>query len=516
VDAAVSCRREIALFYALDAGRLVLAPSLRALIDALPAPPPLSIAKLADLLVLEDAPDTTVCEGARRLPLGHRLAWRRGQAQPSVHRWFDPSQSSFRGVGVREAAGVMRETVRAAVEASLPDDGSAAATLSGGLDSSMVTATAASLLSASGRSLPTVTHVPLAGAGYQRPNWEADDGPYARRMAADVPGLVWSPIVNDDRVLPLDAAISAFPSLGMPVLNPANQVWLNAITSWAADRDVAVMLAGFSGNASFSRARDGILAELLNERRLGAVVRQVARRWRAGDSRLTALRSVARETAPEWVIRAGRRMRQSDPMRDASDRLAQSMPVVRDSLSAAGRERLERWSRPPSVRGTRQHWEDLLLGDWSLSVQTLRPGVWWSDPLSDQEVLELAWQLPAEAWVRNGLDRGLARDAAAGLVPDYIRLRRTRGAQSADVGLWIAGREQRYRDEIDRFRGSSLVHEFLDVDRLERSLARGLPSGDDAMGWEMTFGRAFGFGLFAVWYEEEILKPARRRASTAR
>jgi len=516
VDAAVSCRREIVLFYALDSGRLVLAPRLRALIDALSVPPPLSIAKLADLLVLEDAPDTTVYEGARRLPLGHRMVWRGGHAQPSVHRWFVPWESRFHGVGVSEASGVMRETVRAAVEASLPVSGSVAATLSGGLDSSMVTATAGSLLSTTGRSLLTVTHVPLAGTTEQRPNWEADDGPYARRMAEDVPGLVWNPIVNADRVLPLDAAIGAFASLGMPVLNPANQVWLNAITSWAAERDVSVMLDGFSGNASFSRSRDGILAELLNERRLGAVVRQVARRWRAGDSRLTALRSVARETAPERVVRAAWRMRSSGPTRLSGDRFAQSVPVVRDSLSPAGRERLERWSRPPSVRGTRQDWEEFALADWSLSVQGLNPGVWWSDPLSDQEVLELAWQLPAEAWVRNGLDRGLARDAAAGLVPDYIRLRRTRGAQSADVGLWMAGREQRYRDEIDRFRASPLVHEFIDIDRLEESLARGLPSGDDAVRWEQAFGRAFGFGLFAVWYEEEILTPARRRAPTAR
>lgn len=509
VDAVASCRAEVTAFYAVEAGRLLIGTRLLDVVEGLATPPALHLTKLADLVLLEDAPDTTVCVGVMRLPIGHRLTWRRGFGAPTVRRWFDPARAQVEPVTVAQAPRVMREAIRAAVEGSLPADDSVATTLSGGLDSSMIAATTAALVARRRGTVPALTHVPLPGTEDPSPSREANDGPYAQRMAEDVPGLSWHPLVNHARVLPVDAALDAFSRLGAPVLNPANQVWLNAVDTWAADHGISVVLGGSSGNASFSRGDDGVLSQLAHEHRYPAIARQVLARARRTGSWGGAVRSVARETAPEWAVRARRSLaRRAESLRQAQ-RFVRDAPFVYDSLSLQGRELVEYWSGPGELRSTRQDWTDFLLADASLTAQTLRPQVWWSDPFSDQEVVELAWHLPTEAWVLDGMDRGLARAAGVGLVPDYIRLRETVGYQSADVGSWIAGAEARYRAELERFRDSPSVRKFIDLDRLEASIADGLPAGRAALDWELSSGRAFGLGLFAVWYEEHVLSRAR-------
>jgi hypothetical protein len=50
------------------------------------------------------------------------------------------------------------------------------------------------------------------------------------------------------------------------------------------------------------------------------------------------------------------------------------------------------------------------------------------------------------------------------------------------------------------------VPEFVDLDRVAARLDRGLPDGADAVLFEETYGRALGLGLFAVWYEDEVLR----------
>ena len=144
------------------------------------------------------------------------------------------------------------------------------------------------------------------------------------------------------------------------------------------------------------------------------------------------------------------------------------------------------------------------------AAQNLSPTVWWSDPLSDPEVVELALRLPEEAWIASGWDRGLARSAAEGVVPDAIRCRRTCGAQAADVALWVEGAEPAYRALLERLRASPSAPLFIDLDALERGLGRGLTDPATAQLWQSVYGRAFSLGAVAVWYEDEVLRPSGR------
>jgi asparagine synthase (glutamine-hydrolysing) len=393
-------------------------------------------------------------------------------------------------------------TGRDAVAASLPATGDVSATLSGGLDSTMVAATAAELLADDGRQVHAMTHVPLPGTADPSGGWEASDGPYAEAMAATTPGMTWTGLVNAELTPPLAADAWIIDRTWQPPFNTINQVWFNEAIRRAEQRGDAVLLTGAAGNATFSRDKDGIVPNLIAERRWGALLRQVGARHRAGLSRRGAARSVAAEALPRLATRRRARRTPTPP-----DRLgAFDLPFRPEVISTEARAGL------PQLDGTysmdRDRWTAFALSDFSRigMAQNASETVWWSDPLSDPALIALALRIPEEAWIANGRDRGLARDAGKGLVPDRIRLRSTRGAQGADAGAWLAGGEVAYRDLLEEFRASASVPQFLDLDRLEAAIGPRMTAPATAPTWQNLFGRAFSLGRFATWYEHEVLR----------
>ncbi|MDP3966998.1 MAG: asparagine synthase-related protein [Nocardioides sp.] len=498
VIAAGSSRLELALLYAVVDGRLLVATHPRDIACGLPAKPALNLQKLADLMALYDDPATTVFEGIDRLPIGHRLTWHRGWSRPQVSRWFRPLEMDPLRIKPAEAPALMRETVHEAVRASLPRSGDVAATLSGGLDSSMVVGTAASILAPQGRTVHCVTHRPLPGTPDPRPGWIADDGPDAEAMCREVDGTTWTGLRNDALATPFEIVQADFELSWSPSLNPMNAVWMTQAIDFATSVSSPVLLTGATGNGPFSRGRGGILRDLPLRDRFEAARRQVPVRARAGERLGRAALGVAKESAPLWAQRlrhAHRRGRVVDP------RFQDLMPFGSLPPSAAAQARLAEMDAglPP-----REAWLQLVLRDAFVAMvgQYRRPDVWFSDPLSDQRVSALALTLPVEAWFAGGRDRGLAREAAEGLVPDRIRLRTTRGAQSADAPQWRQGRRDDYRAEVERLRASASARSIVDLDEAATSLDKGFDSPTGS--WEVTHGRALGLAAFALWWESKI------------
>ncbi|MEZ0579739.1 asparagine synthase-related protein [Nocardioides sp. MH1] len=499
-------RAEQSVLHADAGGRIVVGIHPAHVIGRLARPPALDLAKLADFAALHDDAERTVYDGVRRLPFGTALHLSPGRA-PRVERWWRPALEEDRSIRPEQAPGLVRDAVRDAVEASLPADGDVAATLSGGLDSSMVVGTAAALLGPQGRRVRALTHRPLPGADEPGGIWEADDGPYAAAMAATVPGIDLDEVVNLDGTTPLAADDWMIRRTWHPPFNPANQVWLNEVVRRAERTGSPVLLTGSSGNATFSREAAGIVRHLARSGRLGAVLRQVRARHGAGRPWAGAARDVAREAAPERLL-AWTRARRGIAPGPGRPLGTADLPFRRELVSDAAIAQLALIEG--HLPATRQRWVDFALNDESRigAAQNLSETVWWSDPLSDPEVVALALRLPEESWIASGWDRGLARSAAEGLVPDRIRWRRTFGAQAADVGLWVAAAEPAYRALLEQLRASPSVPQFLDLDALEAGLHRGLTDPATAQLWQAVYGRAFSLGAFAVWYEDEVLAAA--------
>lgn len=478
----------------------------RDLVRALPRPPALNIAKLVDLAVHHDDPAVTIYDGVARVPNGHVLVHRPG-APPTVRRWFAPDSEVDRSIALSDAPGLLREAVRDAVRVSLPAHGNVAATVSGGLDSSTVSAMAAGLLAPEGRTVQGLTHVPLPGTEDPAELWEADDGPYVEAIARAVEGLTWSPVANSGLTTPFEADLWAFPRTWHPPFNPMNQVWINEIVRRCEAAEVSILLTGSAGNATFSRNHEGVLRGLARQGRVDALLRQVRLRHATGVGWARAGRSVVRETLPAGVLawRRKQRLRRAGRQREWAG-LFERLPAREERLSEAARVEYEE-ARSGHGVVDRAGWLDFLRLDGARFglVQNLSDSVWWSDPLSDPEVIATALRIPEEAWLAGGRDRGLAREAARGVLPDEVRLRASWGAQSADGAAWMVGQVAAYREMLERFRASPSVPEFLDLDLLDVAVGPPLTDPDTAVIWQDIFGRAFSLGHFAVWYEDEVL-----------
>ncbi|GAA3828257.1 hypothetical protein GCM10022242_32070 [Nocardioides panacisoli] len=503
---ATSPRWEQSGLYAVVDGRLHVALHPRDLIRSLPRPPALNVAKLVDLAVHHDDPAVTIFEGIARVPNGHVLVQEPG-GTVTVRRWFEPDVDEDRSIRVREAPRLLRGAVRDAVRVSLPGAGQVTATMSGGLDSSTVAATAAGLLAPEGRSVQAFTHVPIPGTDDPPGAWDADDGPYAEAIARSIDGLSWSPVANTTLTTPLEADRWAMERTWQPAFNPLNQVWFNEIVRRSETLRSPLLLTGGAGNATFSRSSDGVLRTLARRGRVDALLRQVALRHGTGLSWGRAARSVVRETLPARVLAARReqRMRRSG-LRPEWIAMLESLPARLDRLSDAARADYE---RAQAGLGTpdRAAWIDFVRLDgarFGLS-QDMSDSVWWSDPLSDPELVATALRMPEEAWLAGGRDRGLARETALGVLPDVVRLRRTWGAQSADGPAWVVGQVPAYQELLERFRASPVVPEILDLELLASVVSPLLTDPDTAVLWQDVYGRAFSLGHFVVWYEDEVL-----------
>src|SRR4051794_31370852 len=133
------------LFWTLAHGRLAFASELRALTRAPGFSRELDPDALEAYLAFNSVPaPLTAFRAARKLPPGHWLTWREGRLQ--IGRWARPSPvaaTSVRREGPDALAAEARDRLRDSVGAHLVSDVPVGVLLSGGIDSSAITALAA-------------------------------------------------------------------------------------------------------------------------------------------------------------------------------------------------------------------------------------------------------------------------------------------------------------------------------------------------------------------------------------
>jgi len=484
VTAACGARFEAAWLWAVERGTLLLATEPGSLLEC-QAEPAIDHERSAQYLTASLPSDSTVYRGIRRVPVGHLLSWRPGTS-PRVRRWSRPWEVEPLPPHV-DAGALMREAVRDAVDASLPRDAVVVAQLSGGLDSTMVVATAAHLLADRGDRLRTASHVTVPWPDWLPP--EADDAPVVEAFLAAVPGVEGHRLVNDGRS-PLDSLRELIGLTSFPFLNPSNAPWVGAVEAWARSQGATVMLTGHHGSVGFSVDRGSQYGRALARGRLRLVTADARARHASGDGVRHIAHDVLHDLAP-GAVRRWRRLR----------------------LGADGERSMPPYTRlvtdretPRQPRGRGWFRESVLLDPVQATLgQSPVGAAWTSDPLGDPEVLRLLFALPPDAWLGRGRGRDVARRAQEGLVPDTVRLRTARGLQGVDVSAAVAAHQDDYRRALDQVADSELARRFVDVDALRGSMTPGVPvEGPESMRWQLIEGRVLGFGLFLVWFEDYL------------
>ncbi len=409
------------------------------------------------LSILANQSTDTGFRGVKRLVAGHALEVTAASCR-QIRYWdlqepVEPLRGSTDDLQLK-----FEDTFRRAVESRVRTVLKPASTLSGGLDSGAVTATAARLLAGSGQRLRAFTSVPAHHPkGKFDPFRILDEGPAAAAVAQ------WHP--NIDHHLVSAAGRCPVTSIQRSVVlfgaarATANSVWLLAILEECQAYGHHAIFNGQGGNATLSWHGPPTWRNTLKAKLQQLTGRSFRRRgaWQ----KFCVLR-------PSLITAQGL----APLLFDAEDQYRQASDFRRFSLQATSNYSGFLWTSLAGAYG----------------LQAL-------DPTVDPRFLRLCQAIPPGFFA----GREPARRAMEGLLPDVVRLNRRRGLQSSDFVQRLQASLPAAMDALDRFGGQPVISESLDLPRLRQSLldagSNTSPQTRQSLTAQICCGLAAGFFL---------------------
>lgn len=465
--------------------------------------------KLADFLVLNHADHaTTIYRNVFRIPPAHAIQVKL-DGSLRQHRYWSPTEvKPVRLASDAAYAEGLRECLDRAVRRQMRSMHPIGCLLTGGLDSSSVSALAARALNEKGQRLVTFTGVPRRNFNGQVPSGcYADETPYVKEIQ-NAAGNIDAEYVHDDTCDDFAGLERFFIALDGPVRNPANLGWMLAILERARSRGRRVVLGGLYGNYTISWNGWSQAATHLLRGRVLLAYRQWRLFYRSTPySRWVALRKLLLE--PLIPARLGDLAdHRRHPTRIAA---WQDYAPIRADFAAAmgvgsrakrvGHDFLYRMRRDDRAKGLTQ--VDYV-GDWHAAEKAVT-GVEVRDPTADIDVLSYCFGVPAEQYLAEGIDRSLIRRAMWGLLPETVLTSRLSGLQAPDWYEKLDGQRHELARQITEFSKSPLARKAIDLVRLETAV-QNWPKG----GWHtaavfreynLALTRGVANGRFCRWLE---------------
>ncbi|HEX4736593.1 MAG TPA: asparagine synthase-related protein [Allosphingosinicella sp.] len=416
------------------------------------------------LALMPEQGTRTFFRNVERVPPAHLgIVTREGT---SFHRYWNPKPAPLRlgGEGYAEAVRVGLEKATAARLRGA--EGRVATHLSGGLDSSAVTATAARLLAPEGK-VTAFTAVPREGySGRLGRGRFGDEGPHAAALAALYPN-VEHVLIRSGHRSPFDRLDRNFFLYERPMLNLCNAVWADAISDAARDRRISVLLTGQMGNMSFSYTGLELLPELLARGRLLRLARLALQLRRTGTTLESAASHALGPFLPAWLWTGINRLRgRHMKIGDYSAIDSACAERLRESARAAGLDFDYRPRRDPV--GTRLWVMGRVDGGPYHKGHLAGWGIDMRDPTADRALVELCLSIPTEAYLAGGRARGLARDAFADRLPPVITNETRKGLQAVDWHEGMAAARGELEEELARICAVPETEGLLDTAMLRR------------------------------------------------
>ncbi|HEY0313944.1 MAG TPA: asparagine synthetase B [Allosphingosinicella sp.] len=360
-----------------------------------------------------------------------------------------------------------REELDAAVRRRLRGvEGVVATHLSGGWDSSAVTATAARLAPAT--KILALTAAPRT----EQPapaNRFADESALAAATAALYRNVEHAIVPHPKRspLADLDGNLAAF---GRPSFNPCNHVWLSDLRERARGAGARILLTGEIGNWTISASPNTLLADYLRSGRWLGWLREAMAMVRGRRARL---RGVLASSFGPWVPDTLWRLTQ--PFSSAPD------PARVTALRPAWRAALEAEQRALGVGHARRpkdyfayareafltemdfgQYRKGILGGWGIDKR---------DATADRRLVEFCQALPLEMLLSRGQRRPLARAALADRLPAEVLDARGKGYQAADWHEALTRDRPAISAVVDRIEADPAASSIIDVPWLRAALA---------------------------------------------
>lgn len=410
-------------------------------------------------------PDLTYFDGVHRVKARTLYIWRDGQLtlkpywQPELNSdlLHYPCEEDY----VEAFQALFAEIVRFNLQDSQP----VVSLLSGGLDSTAVTAMAAHLCAKSGKTLTTMSAVlpsNYVGSSY-------DESPY---IALLNPSNLHKEMILDDWRGPFDVLFTDFFKTHNPHITSRYYLY-QAFATKAIALGSRVILEGCFGEWGPSFHGQGYYAECLIRLKWVTLFRELYLHQKRYHLRWLGLGTFLKEgiypcLPSRWQINLNKRpdlhfsknlsfirqsfIEQHGPDRVLLEKMQYSLQIVRPNHRKNQAAMLYPISRSPYIQS-----------DCGKAVS-------FRHPFYDKRMIEFCLSLPGKFKVRHGYKRYAIRAGMKGLVPDALRFRITKEPFSPDYHerynrqLWMA------KEFLENLPISPLIQEVIDIPRLKAEL----------------------------------------------
>jgi asparagine synthase (glutamine-hydrolysing) len=414
----------------------------------------------------------------------------------STRRHWQPSRRRIILPRPEEYSEALSDMLDKAVSCRLRGTGDVGAELSGGFDSGAVVATAARLLTSTGRRIVAFTSVPREGFnGPALPNCIIDERAHAAETAALYPNIEHV-LVRNEGYSPLADLERTFLLLEQPARGIFATGWSISMESAIRKRKLEVVLVGGYGNLGLSYTGVELLPELLRSGRwlhlwweASALV--AARRMR----RRNIFAKIFGPWCPPALWRWAKKIGSRSPLQFSDYTAIHPRCFEQLDLPARAKARKHDLAERPWKDGLalRLHYlQDTDPGNYhKANLGAMQ--VEYRDPTADVRLLEFCLAVPMEQYLRDGVPRALARRALADRLPKEV-LEETRvGLRAADYHEDLTADRAGIVAELDRLEACPPAAAVLDLPRL-RTLMENLPTD----GWDQ--------GKIFVHYRHTLLK----------
>lgn len=425
-------------------------------------------------------------------------------------RIWEPGPRPILRISDGDAVEAARSLFDEAVRCRLRVAGPVVSSVSGGLDSSAVTATAARLR------VPDAVHAlciaPVDGTPpITRPGWYPFERPYVDALAGMYPNLKLEYLVSiEPEEFERDPS-AHFLTMGAPYWSPGGTGWFLRLYRRAAELGASTILQGDLGNMTFSAKGLNRLSSLRNRGAwLTFAWELLAARPSLPDGQWSGLvRGQLSSMAPSWLRTTVRRLR------GGSEPAWQRDYVINpDYFRSAGLEehhaRFSFGLNDGSVAGarTRDLRTAVLRTRMAMEAEAANrnhSGVTISDPFSDRRIIEFCLSLPDDQFLRGGQTRSLARRVFADRVPPSITNNPRQGTQNGDWHQRLTPLRDKFMAEVDALERSPLASRMLDVPRIRRIMETWPADPEEALRTQWftkhRMFRALHAGRFIRWLE---------------
>lgn len=387
-------------------------------------------------LLIEDA-EMTFYQDISKVPAGFYLHGTANKA-PALKRYWGADRLLTDPLILNHSQDYyhyFRELFRDVVQSYIPETGSVGSHLSGGLDSSSVSAMAAHLLQT--RRLATFGHIPFyPNDNPPMPRWSYTDQIYMEAFSKYHPN-------TDHYYIKTQAQEVAFssqfqPWLDQPAINPTNMPWLMDCVLKAHELGIRTLLTGQAGNVTISWPTFPFVKPRWSLRGTLSTIKQTC---------------LSKTQAYPWS----------------------SFSAVHSELAKATNLRYHYLKEDSKYESddSRGYYFDNNMADYSATIQMPMRFLYHVDhfdPTLDRRIVEFCLRTPFHVFQEGNRSRLLVREGLRDMLPELICKRTERGMQSADWYMLFEQNKAQYHDYLQTWQHTAIA-DYLDIKQLIKLLA---------------------------------------------